>query len=292
MSKIMLLAIALIVSMSVSYGHEYNLGIFMDKILEWYIHAHPDLENPVVVQCHEDQNHYYMDIHEDSYGSEYFKDAVSQSYSGHVVVFWGETMPPFWTGNNDEFELNSPELYRSFEPDEENKYINWDPDIWSMAFHKDGTLCKMFTYMTTPLDSLDENVIDMADRYLGGYTVTDYDRSHIYMFVDRMAEFPEGNAELYNAMTSLLDYHSDCDGMALIPVSIKLVINVDGKSDVIGFIRQSGDPAIDDAAMWVARIITETFTFKPASHRNEAVRTYFSLQFTKSMFSGVSPYAD
>ena len=57
MSKIMLLAIALIVSMSVSYGHEYNLGIFMDKILEWYIHAHPDLENPVVVQCHEDQNH-------------------------------------------------------------------------------------------------------------------------------------------------------------------------------------------------------------------------------------------
>ena len=43
------------------YGQEYNLGIFMDKILEWYIHAHPDLENPVVVQCHEDQNHYYMD---------------------------------------------------------------------------------------------------------------------------------------------------------------------------------------------------------------------------------------
>lgn len=32
----MLLAIALIVSMSVSYGHEYNLGIFMDKILEWH----------------------------------------------------------------------------------------------------------------------------------------------------------------------------------------------------------------------------------------------------------------
>ncbi len=80
--------------------------------------------------------------------------------------------------------------------------------------------------------------------------------------------------------------------MALIPVSIKIVINVDGKSDVVGFTRQSGDPAIDDAAMWVARIITETFTFKPASHRNEAVRTYFSLQFTKSIFSGESPYAD
>lgn len=283
--KYMMSIIMLLFMNCTIYGQNYNFRNFMEKILEWYVQEHPDIKNLIAVQCHEDEHHYYMDIYEDNYGIEYYKDAICQSYSGRVVAFWGEHLPPFLTEYDCEFKLNPSELYQSFEPEEENRYINSDPDIWSMAFHEDGTLCKMFTYMTTPLDSLNENIIDLASKYLGGYTITDYDKCHVYMFVDHQAEFPGGNTELRKLMTSLLTNQSNCEGMSEIPVIIKLMVNTDGKSNVMGFVRQSGDRDLDAAAMRAAQIMANTSTFNPASHRNETVRTYFFLAFTKAMFS-------
>ena len=104
------------------------------------------------------------------------------------------------------------------------------------------------------------------------------------MFVDSIAEFYKNNDDVDNLTASLLHYQEGTDKISRATVVINLIVDIDGKSQVSDFVVQSGDKIIDGTAMRVAKTISETYIFKPASHRGELVRAYFPLTFTKCMF--------
>ena len=224
-----------------------------------------------------------MDIYEDYDCMKYYNSLDYELYSGRKVFFIGEIQPSFLSGA-EELRLNDPKLYSMGNSSMDGRFINFDPDVWKMAFHKDGSLCKMFTYKTTPLDTLDDYITNLARKYLGGYTITKYDKDHVYMFVDSIAEFYKNNDDVDNLIASLLHYQEDTDKISRATVVINLIVDIDGKSQVSDFVVQSGDKIIDGTAMRVAKTISETYIFKPASHRGELVRAYFPLTFTKCMF--------
>lgn len=257
--KYIIVIIILLCPNCIIRGQDYNFRNFIDSILERYILEHPDMEESLIVQCYENEEHYYMDI------------------------FIGEIQPSFLSGA-EELRLNDPKLYSMGNSSMDGRFINFDPDVWKMAFHKDGSLCKMFTYKTTPLDTLDDYITNLARKYLGGYTITKYDKDHVYMFVDSIAEFYKNNDDVDNLIASLLYYQEDTDKISRATVVINLIVDIDGKSQVSDFVVQSGDKIIDGTAMRVAKTISETYIFKPASHRGELVRAYFPLTFTKCMF--------
>ena len=284
--KYILIVIILICQSCLISGQDYNLRNFVDSIVERYICEHPDMNEPIIVQCYESDEHYSIDICEDFDGRKYYNSMDYELFSGHQVFFVGEKQSSFFTaGFGESRKLNSPEIYSMVNSCLADRFINFDPDIWSIAFHKDGTLCKMFTYKTAPIFTLDDYIIDLAEEYVGGWTITDYDLEYVYMFVDGLLEFFHDNDIVNKLIVQLLgNQENNNNKKSLAAVIVELIVERDGKSQVSDFVIQTGDKTIDGTAMRVVETISRSYTFKPARHRGEFVRAYFRLRFTESMF--------
>ncbi len=254
MKYIITFSIGLVYSM-LAFGQTLNLTDFTKSVINEYVLQNVEKGSPdnMIMYCTADSCHYFDDI--------YLK--VS-----------GIELPFLFTGTINAKELKANKKYEG--------YI-YDPLIWQIAFHKDGTLCKMFTYNGTMDSPSIDNIISLAERYLGGVSLTEYDEKYIYsnVLVDTPAVFQQ-DEDLQKILSSNINVSKKILNPS-IPVIINLIIDKTGKAKVDGFFKKYEDEDINAAALYAAEAVCK-YDFTPAKHRGEIVCVNYALFFPKSMF--------
>lgn len=243
------------------------ISLYIDQTMESTGHGN------IVIDCIEDSIHYYVRLFEDSYINikQYINNPLL--YKGHNVILSGASLPILFSKHiTDKFSLSI-----------EEHEINYDPIIWQVAFHKDYTLCKMFTYKSNPEDDISD-IIKLAKKSLNGSEIIPYDTDYIYdnIQVDHPARFAAGDEELYEKIKSQIHFKDEYTGPN-VPVIINMVINQDGDASILGFFKESKNPTINRQSMEAAKVISN-YKFIPATHRGERVQVFLPLYFVKSFF--------
>lgn len=275
MKYIITFSIGLVYSM-LAFGQTLNLTDFTKSVIKEYVLQNVEKGSPdnMIMYCTADSCHYFVDIFEDA--EEYY-DTTGMStvnFDDIDLKVSGIELPFLFTGTINAKELKANKKYEG--------YI-YDPLIWQIAFHKDGTLCKMFTYNGTMDSPSIDNIISLAERYLGGVSLTEYDEKYIYsnVLVDTPAVFQQ-DEDLQKILSSNINVSKKILNHS-IPVIINLIIDKTGKAKVDGFFKKYEDEDINAAALYAAEAVCK-YDFTPAKHRGEIVCVNYALFFPKSMF--------
>lgn len=104
----------------------------------------------VVVRCEEDSFHYFLYI----FGTDRQKHGNGYC-EGTELAFYGVRIPFVYNGFPDE-------VTRAYSFPAEG-----DGELWTVAFHNDGTLCPAFTVKADGKECI-EDIVDLAERNLNG----------------------------------------------------------------------------------------------------------------------------
>lgn len=260
---------------------DWTIRVISDYIFE-YESCHEESPGTIIVSCTEDMHHYYMYIYE---GKTYY-DKVDLSGTiccGHPVKFVGTNIPFLFQGK----------ISKRIDYENATIPVGYDPIPWKMVFHKDGSLCKMFTWKVNPGEDIDD-MIDLSLDYKG-YSVKRFDLRHTYSEFETFnfhdPEILNGEMKLAELMLSYIGETGICDLTspsiidALSKVDILVKIKRNGKMRIIGFEEKSGDRRIDSSVMKAARKIAKSH-FKPFTFRGEKIAMYKPL--TRCLFRYIS----
>lgn len=281
--KLVCICFSLFFVPSETYGYNMNIRLtrFAKNLISLYIDQSADeIEyGTIVIECTSDSLHYYAQLYEDQYASINKKNSNMISYKGYTIVVSGTYLPILFSGKiTDSCSKPNTEFYTTMEP-----YINYDPVIWQLSFHKDYKLCKMFTYKSNPYEDISD-IIKLSQKFLSGSETVDFDKDYIYsnIEVDHPAEFILGDEELYDIIKTQI-YLSDEDLETNVPVIINMIVNKDGDAHIAGFLKESNNPSVNKQSMRAAELVA-SYKFIPATHRGEQVCVFFPLYFVKSFF--------
>lgn len=230
---------------------------------------------PVIIHVSNDGNHCLMQIFEDTLG---YYDVLGMDlviFNGIELRVSGIRMPFLFTGDLKQRNLKNNNEYDTYN-------LNYDPKIWHVALHNDGTLCKMFTYKESS-DCPINDLIALSEQYLNGVHLTSYDQEYIYdnIMVDTPAVLRDDKKvqDILEANINLkkrIAYPS-------VPVVINLIIDKEGRVRVDDFVKKSEDEEVNIEALRLAGIIC-SYDFEPAKHRGELVQVHYALPFPKKYF--------
>lgn len=131
-----------------------SIGIndFTEGLMELYISqdGFKQRYDTVVVRCEEDSLHYFLHI----FGTDRLKRGNGYC-EGTELAFYGVHIPFVCTGFPDE-------VTRAY-----SFPAKGDGELWTVAFHKDGTLCPAFTVKADGKECI-EDIVDLAERNLNG----------------------------------------------------------------------------------------------------------------------------
>ena len=201
-----------------------------------------------------------------SYKYETFDFVGRTIYMGHSIKAFGDKIPIFYSGNN---------FVKQKRQDIPNMK-EYDPSVWQVSFYKDSSFCKMRTYKTTP----SENIADIENLAKKYFKISRPSTNEIYQLyeVETEPQFILGNDSLRQIITSNFKRVKRAPMQGKIPVVVDVLIDKHGIAKLIGIRKSSGDTAIDEEALKVAKIICQ-YKFIPATHRGETVETIFPIMF-------------
>ncbi len=277
MKRIIFISIAIIYGLCAA-GQTIRLTDFTQNIINDYISQNVTSEHSgeIVINFSADSHHYFMSVFVDTIG--YYDTAKANTiiFNGTELKISGIAIPFLFSGN-----LNMRHL--KINQSNEVCTLNYDPIIWRIVFHKDGTLCKMFTQKAYGENSIDD-IVDLSEQYLRGVSLNDYDLMYIYdnIDVDTPAKFQYDS----NTLRGIMESNADIKGRTLensIPVAINLVIDKSGKAQVDKFTKKTKYKDVNQEALRLANIIC-SYNFIPAKHRGEFVSVNYSLLFPWYIF--------
>lgn len=301
MKRIILIAAAAIHTLYTS-GQTVHLTDFTQNIVNEYLSqtAMTDHSGNMIIHFSTDSRHCFMSVFMDTIG--YYDTAKADVIilNETELKISGVSIPFLITG-----KLNMKHLEISKK--DETFLANFDPHIWKVVFHKDGTLCKMFTQKEHYSDSIDD-IVNLSEQYLKGTSLKDYDKKYIYnnIEVDTPAEFQYDNNALISIMKSNMNIvkHAFLFGLKQpdptelsrrekfayairnlnsIPIVINLIIDESGIAKVDKFTKKTKFKDINHIALRIADTICG-YNFTPAKHRGESVCVNYSLLFPKCVF--------
>ncbi|MCM1503169.1 MAG: hypothetical protein NC115_10980 [Bacteroidales bacterium] len=225
----------------------------------------------IIVHTWDDEHHYYMQIFDDTAGYYDVSGMNEMAFDGTEVKVAGVPVPFLFGGNPKPWHIK----------EKSNVYINYDPVIWQVAFHKDGTLCKMFTHKGTADGRIDD-IIALSSQCLAGVSLVGYDEEYVYnnALVDTPARFEYGDLQKMMAANVKVKRGAMCQS---IPVIINMIIDKDGNARIGEFVRKSEYEDVNMDAFHVAEIISG-YKFVPAVHRGERVCVNYALFFPKRLW--------
>lgn len=260
-------------------GQTITLSDFAEDVINAYISQNIEVSSSdaIIVHCSIKHRHYYMHIFSDCaeyYDIEEMSDVVPCDAEVRVS---GSAIPFLFTGNVKTRQLKLKQGHDTQE-------VNYDPTVWQIAFHKDGTICKMLTYKGDVCDDI-QDIVQLSENKLYGSEIKKFDLSHIYNNheADNPAKFLLGEETLHEIMKSAINIDNNQINNR-IPIIINLIISKDGKVHIDGFLKKSDDKQMNITAMKVARIVAG-YDFTPASHRGEVICVSFPLYFFRSFFT-------
>ncbi len=227
----------------------------------------------IILHTSADSCHYYLSVFEDEMGYYDVAEMNEAVLNGRQIKVSGIELSFLFTGTLKPGDLRQKNEY---------EYINYDPVVWYIAFHKDGTFCKMFTQkgsVSAPID----DIASLAEKYLCGVSVNNYDAEYVYnnVMVDTPAEFPYSD-DIYEILSSNI---KSCKKILnpSVPVIINLIIDKYGIAKIDGFVRKYDEEEINIEALRAAETIC-SYHFTPAKHRGEKVSVHYALLFPKQIF--------
>lgn len=277
MKRIIIISIAIIYGLCAT-GQTIRLTDFTQSIIKDYMSQNVTSEHSgdIVINFSADSHHYYMSIFIDTIGYYDTAKANTMIFNGIELKISGIPIPFLFTGN-----LNMRHL--KINQSNEVSTLNYDPVVWEIVFHKDGTLCKMFTQKAYSENSIDD-IVDLSEQYLRGVSLNDYDMRYIYdnIDVDTPAKFQYGSNTLRGIMKSNVNIKSRALENS-IPVVINLIIDKSGMAKVDKFTKKTKYKDVNQEALRIANIIC-SYNFIPAKHRGEFVSVNYSLLFPRYIF--------
>jgi hypothetical protein len=160
-------------------------------------------------------------------------------------------------------------------------FIENDPSVWQVCFHKDMSFCKMRTYKVTnnkdisAIQSLAEKYFKVSDA------VNEIHENEVFQWheIENSSNFSLGEDSLRHLISSNFKIKRE-DVQGKIPIVVDIVVDTNGKATLKGITKSSNDIELDNEALRVAEMLCQ-YKFIPASHRGEKVNTIYPIAFLR-----------
>jgi hypothetical protein len=232
-----------------------------------------DRSDDIIIISFTDTSYYCLSIFANNSKSYKFcrNDFVGKTvFLGHLIRVFGNKNSIFYSKNED---------ITKQKPCKAN-FIEYDPSIWQVCFHKDEHFCKMKTYKVTA-DGDISKIQRLAEKFFGTSDIP-VENNNIYQNteVEIAPQFLLGEDSLRNLISSNFKIKKK-NVQDKMPVIVDVVIDKNGEATLKGVKKSSNDIEIDNEALRIAKIVCQ-YKFIPAIHRGENVNAIFPIVFLKN----------